>query len=295
MSTTTPPADWPQLLADAIAKPGIISEAYRRFWDYSTGNQLLALWQCLVRKLEPGPIHTFLGWKEIGRFVRKGERAVTLCMPVTVRNKRPELAQEVRTGGGAERIIESPTFTRFLYRAHWFVLSQTEGKEYVPMEAPAWEECQALTALGITRIPFHHLDGNAQGYAVDRQVAVSPVAFAPHRTLFHELAHVALGHTQELGRLDDDERTPRNLREVEAESVALICCESLGLGGLEFSRGYIQHWLRDEKIPERSCQRIFKVADEILKAGRSPMLPDQPREIRGRSADPPPFPVSLFH
>lgn len=54
--------------------------------------------------------------------------------------------------------------------------------------------------------------------------------FAPHRTLFHELAHVVLGHTAE-SQMTDDERTPRNLQEVEAEAVALICCESLGLSG----------------------------------------------------------------
>jgi len=67
--------------------------------------------------------------------------------------------------------------------------------------------------------------------------------------------------------LDDDEFTPRNLREVEAESVALICCESLGLPGSAESRGYIQHWLGNETIPDRSAQRIFKAADTIIKAG----------------------------
>src|SRR5205814_2350046 len=120
--------------------------------------------------------------------------------------------------------------------------------------------------LNIERITFDHLNGNAQGYAVDRKVAVSPIAFMPHRTLFHELAHVILGHTEELRRMDDDDQTPVNLREVEAECTALICCESLGLDGATFSRGYIQHWLKGETIPERSAQKIFKAADQLLKA-----------------------------
>jgi hypothetical protein len=68
--------------------------------------------------------------------------------------------------------------------------------------------------------------------------------------------------------MDDDERTPVNLREVEAECVALIVCESLNLPGVELCRGYIQHWLGTETIPERSAQRIFKAADQILRAGR---------------------------
>jgi hypothetical protein len=112
------------------------------------------------------------------------------------------------------------------------------------------------------------LDGNAQGYARERSVSISPIAFAPHRTLLHELAHIILGHTTESVMTDDDQ-TPRNIREVEAEGVALICCESLGLPGSEFSRGYLQHWLRDQAITDRSAQRIFKAADAILRAGRS--------------------------
>jgi hypothetical protein len=77
-----PEVDWAALLIDAVEKPGVIAEAYRQFWNYSVGNQLLALFQCFARKIEPGPIHTFLGWKECGRFVKKGEKAITLCMPV---------------------------------------------------------------------------------------------------------------------------------------------------------------------------------------------------------------------
>jgi hypothetical protein len=158
--------------------------------------------------------------------------------------------------------------TVFLYKPHWFVLSQTEGKPYEPQELPTWSEELALTSLVITRLPFTHMDGNAQGYARERSVSISPIAFAPHRTLFHELAHVVLGHTTE-AEMTDDDLTPRNIREVEAEGVALILCESLGLSGTEFSRGYLQHWLKNDTINDRSSQRIFKAADAILRAGRA--------------------------
>jgi hypothetical protein len=75
--------------------------------------------------------------------------------------------------------------------------------------------------------------------------------------------------------MDDDEHTPVDLREVEAERVAIICVESLNLPGGEFCRGYIQHWLKGQSIPERSAQRIFKAADMILKAG----LPAKPTDL----------------
>ncbi len=82
-----------------------------------------------------------------------------------------------------------------------------------------------------------------------------------------ELAHVLLGHTAG-GVQTDSELTPRNLRECEAEAVALLCCAALQLPGLEESRGYIQLWWgQGNAIPERSAQAVLKVADQILKAG----------------------------
>jgi hypothetical protein len=66
----------------------------------------------------------------------------------------------------------------------------------------------------------------------------------------------------------DTDATPCNLREVEAEAVALLLCESLELSGAEFARGYIQSWLKSDTIPEKSAQKIFGAADRILRAGR---------------------------
>ena len=64
-----------------------------------------------------------------------------------------------------------------------------------------------------------------------------------------------------------DEKVSRSLREVEAEGVALLCCEALDLDGAEYARGYLQHWLRTEEIPEQSAQRIITTAQRVLAAG----------------------------
>lgn len=157
---------------------------------------------------------------------------------------------------------------RFVYRPNWFVLSQTDGEAYPPLAIPTWEERQACHVLMIDREPFHHLNGNVQGYAQAKTYAVSPLAYLPHRTMFHEIAHLVLGHTEEsMGMSDSGEQTPKDIREVEAEAVSLICCQSLGLPGAEFSRGYLQHWLGSKKIEDRTAHRIFHAADRILKAG----------------------------
>jgi antirestriction protein ArdC len=243
-------------LRSAVTDPGILSSAYRQFHHYSIGNQLLAWSQCLARGLQPGPLATYSRWRELGRQVRKGEKALTLCMPVTVKRARQ-----------ADEADDPDVFVRFVYRSHWFVLAQTDGQELAPMPIPDWDSDRALAALQIDEVPFDATDGNILGFARDRSIAISPLNPLPHKTRFHELAHVLLGHTAESGHADS-EQTPRSLRECEAEAVAMLCCAALELPGVEFSRGYIQSWWGSgNAIPERSAQRILKAADQILKAG----------------------------
>jgi len=246
------------LLTDAVSKPGVISSAYSAFHNYSLGNQMHAYVQCIVRNIPIGPIATFPGWKEKGRCVRKGEKAISLCMPVTVKGKR-----ENRETGAEEEFA----FSRFVFRNNWFVLSQTDGADYAAeVKTPAWNADKALAGLEVTQGTFDHPDGNCQGYASGRMIAINPVAEFPHKTRFHELAHIVLGHTAE-NVMSDSEHTPRDIREVEAESTAYILISLLNLPGQHESRGYIQHWLKGAEIPERSAQRIFSAADKILKAG----------------------------
>jgi antirestriction protein ArdC len=79
-----------ELLGSAVTDPGTLSATYRQFHSYSFGNQLLAWSQCLARGLQPGPMATYPRWRELGRQVRKGEKAITLCQPVTVKRKPAE-------------------------------------------------------------------------------------------------------------------------------------------------------------------------------------------------------------
>src|SRR3954451_24401568 len=66
---------WEKLLLSAVQDPGILHAAYRRFWNYSLGNQLWALFQCQAREIQPGPLASFRRWKELGRSV-EGARPV---------------------------------------------------------------------------------------------------------------------------------------------------------------------------------------------------------------------------
>lgn len=253
--------DFNELLNKALTEPGLISRAYSRFHRFSLSNQLLAAIQLEERGIPLAPIATFAHWQELGRTVMKGEKALALFMPLTVKAKKTEVEAEETDAG--------KTFTRFAFKRHWFSLDQTEGEIYAePLVIPAWDAGQALKRLNIEEKRFQMINGNVQGYALSRSIAVNPLAALPHKTRFHELAHVVLGHTEQTGCWDTASLS-RHIEEAEAEGTAFVLCSLLGLPGLAESRGYIQSWLDGETLPEKSARRIFSAAQSILAAGKA--------------------------
>lgn len=267
MTNTQEHATWGELLYSAVHTPEKLLAAYTAFHNYSFGNALLALEQCISRKIEPGPLNSYKGWLAIKRQVRKGQKGLCLCMPVAYKKRVTGKAALEATEGSEDSQEEMRQ--RFVFRNYWFVLAQTEGEAPYEQPIPGFNLDIALQSLNITRTTFDEINGNVQGFAHQREIAVSPIAELPLKTTLHEMGHVVLGHTSSK-TLVDLEHMYRSIREVEAESVALICCESLGLPGAEAARGYIQHWLQGEKeIPNQSAARIFSAAQTILKAGSS--------------------------
>ncbi len=82
------------LLSDALTKPGKISAAYSAFHSYSFGNMMAAAAQLEARGIPLGPIASFMAWKDKGRSVKKGAKAMALCMPVTGKGKKENEAGE---------------------------------------------------------------------------------------------------------------------------------------------------------------------------------------------------------
>ena len=247
------------LLKKAVNEPGTVSKAYQAFHNYSLGNQIAAMFQCGQKGIDLGPINTFKKWGDMGRKVKKGEKAIFLCMPVTAKKK----TEDKETGEEKESC-----FTLFVWRPRWFVLSQTEGDEPTLETPPEWTYGKALAALEIHEVPFTMPDGNCQGYASKQEIAINPLGAHRLKTTFHELAHIVLGHCKE-NQMQDGDQTPRDLREAEAECVAMVLCEVLDLPGTDLSRDYIQGWYgTGHAIPEKSARKIFAAANKILKAGR---------------------------
>src|ERR1700745_107306 len=142
-----------QLLEETVTKPGTLMKAYSLFWNYSLGNQTLALVQATRRGIALGPVASFNRWKELGRYVKRGEKAIELCMPVTCKRT---IKEEGPDGNDVDTEI---AFKRFVFRRNWFMLSQTSGAEYVPPATPQWDRARALAALNVAEIPFEMLNG----------------------------------------------------------------------------------------------------------------------------------------
>src|SRR5689334_605085 len=156
---TRPEVNFRQLLEEAVTKPGTMMQAYSLFWNYSLGNQILAFMQAHRRGIPLGPIASFNRWKELGRHVKRGEKAIELCMPVTCKRT---VKEQNETGSESETEI---VFKRFAFRRNWFMLAQTDGAAYQAPAIPAWDRTRALATLNVEEIPFAMMNGNCQGYA----------------------------------------------------------------------------------------------------------------------------------
>lgn len=108
------PITWTALLNEAVTKPGYIHEAYTRFHSYSAVNQLWALLQCVQGSITPGPIATVPKWNQLGRRVKKGEHALTLCMPLSRKTTKPVTADD-----GSEQ-QEETAYTYYLWRSRCY-------------------------------------------------------------------------------------------------------------------------------------------------------------------------------
>jgi hypothetical protein len=130
-------------------------------------------------------------------------------------------------------------------------------------DAPAglWDGIAALiTARGYT---VERADcGSAYGETIwsERRVLVRPDVDPAQaaKTLTHELAHILCDH--ELRRAD----TLRQVREVEAESVACIVTAVCGLDTLAYSVPYVAGWVDDRDTARASAHRVLTLADAIL-------------------------------
>lgn len=265
ISKTESSVDWTGLLIEAVNVPGLIHDAYSAFRNFSLGNQLLAAQQMRSRGIQITPLATFKQWLDRGRAVKKGEKAISLYRPVSA-SKPKEPKEEDENKDRASSMF-------FVLKPHWFALSQTDGDPFEPEPfSGEWNHQAALSKLGIQLVPFDSINGGTMGWARPsyKEVSVSDLSPFPQKTLIHEIAHCLLHADGEVVEFVDGSDLSKNLKEVEAESVAYLVLSALGLKGGEFARGYIQAYLSasgHDEIPSANARRIMSCANKIIEAG----------------------------
>lgn len=246
-----------ELLNQAISEQGTISKCYSLFHNYSIQNQILAMYQMKLRGMNITPINSMAGWNRLGRRIKKGSTAISLWMPIG------GYKVKVKDENGNE--VEKYIGTRFAFKNNWFSLEQTQGDEFKQEDIKVqFNFDKVYSHYNIKLVKFEMLNGNVQGYAntIKKELAINPLAEHPEMTILHEIAHIALKHNE--GNIE------KHTKEVEAESVAYIVGSIIGVSENELSnsRGYIQNWLSNNKLTDKTTNRIFKVANDIIKYGK---------------------------
>jgi len=77
-------------------------------------------------------------------------------------------------------------------------------------------------------------------------------------TLVHEVAH------EKLHRTERRAETTRTIRETEAEAVAFVVCQAVGLDGADASSSYIQLWSGNKQTLTQSLHFVQQTASQIL-------------------------------
>jgi hypothetical protein len=261
--------DLVKVLLAALTVPGRMSNAFNRFHRYSFLNMLLVFMQ--TGRLEP--VANFKKWQSLGRKIISGKGSGLFIRHPKPVYKRDQAGNTVYGEDGKPVIA----FTMFELRPTVFQLSQTDGPELEFPPTPDWDLELALESLDIQRVPFRKADGNIEGYAYERKLALNPVTVSPFETAIHEIAHIVLGHTSK--DRSGDYAKHRGVMEFQAEAVALLVNRELDVDGYDeaASRAYIQSWLGgtasdyvdgNKLVDNDVVREIFSATDKILVAGR---------------------------
>ena len=228
--------------------------AMSRFHQYSFHNI------CLIASQRPNATRVagFQAWKSLGRFVRRGEKGIAILAPI-VRRRTDAAAED------EERAIVG------FRAAYVFDVAQTDGEPLPEINQANGDPGALLTQLrdaiqaaGIRLEYVADLDGAlgaSSGGTI--QVVQGLVPVTEFIVLAHEHAHELLHHA-------DDRPQSRDTRELEAEAVAFVVGQTLGLDVLDTARDYIHLYRGDREALAGSLERIQRTAVTILKAVSGP-------------------------
>ena len=225
-----------------------------KFHNYSLGNAILIGFQ----KPDATRVAGFHTWRKLGRYVKRNEKGVAIMAPLVYRKKIEQKSGDKET--------EDEMVTTFK-TVHVFDISQPDGRslsEFARVKGDPADYIEKLKAYvseqGI-KLEYSDVIGSAEGVSSGGMISLKKGLSAADEfsVLVHELAHEKL-HKDRHNMPKD-----KKVRETEAEAVAYVVSQGVGLDVNSASSDYIQLYNGDKKTLMESLDRIQRTASEILR------------------------------
>jgi hypothetical protein len=249
-----------------------------KFHDYSIGNLILIA----IQKPDATRVAGFNTWKDLGRWVKRGEKGISILAPVMP--PKPKLEEKPEEEEEVEEVELRPVYFKVVYV---FDITQTEGKPLPEFEVPvltgeANEELFARVmalakaqGLEVSFEPRPYQDPSLKGQYFGKSIWVRPEETRAQqlKTLLHEVAHY---YSEGVFRI------PRRDAETIAESAAFAVGAHFGFDSGVRSFPYVALWAQDKKVLEQNLATIRKVTITMIevleKIETSPQLLRRTRE-----------------
>ena len=242
--------------------------AMAQFHSYSFGNIL----QIARQKPDATRVAGIRAWNELGRYVKKGEKGIQILAPmIGYRRKKNDAEQESTQRIANQDAKPAPMLIGFR-AVYVFDISQTEGTDLPELEHSISGEVDGhrdrlidfLNQQNI-KLEFNEKIAPALGVSYGGKIALLPGQSKAEEftTLVHETAHELL-HKAERRTI-----TTQTVREMEAEAVAFIVGQAVGLELGTSSADYIQLYHGNAELLAESLEVIQRTSAVILDALRA--------------------------
>lgn len=269
-----------------------------KFTDYSARNTLLIN----LQRPDATLVAAYGKWKQLGRQVERGQTGIEILAPVAYKTnqvletERPavdEFGNQLYNPDGTEKMetVEKPMTGLAFKKVYVFDVSQTSGKELPDPVTELTGDIDsarkeavfaALKKVTGIDIEFKNIKGGAKGYysSTNNEIVIkSGMSDAQTlKTAFHEAAHNLL-HDPAKDIVTN--KSPRNEKEVQAESVAFMVAERFGIDTSEYSFPYIASWSDGKQLEQlkSALQEIQEAAKKISSEIESELLKLQKRNL----------------
>lgn len=248
-----------------------------QFHRYSLNNQLLIYMQ----KPEATQVAGFKKWKELGRSVNKGEKAIWIFAPMSRRVRKEDANGKPMLGAdGKPQFVQQligfkpvPVFDASSTDGDPLPLPPVVAVDRLSGEAPAGmheDLCAQVAEHGYRVIYEDSGDGprvpDGSTDPVAKTVRINTRYSPRHQglVLAHELAHIELGHTERTDEYHTGVGGERSTMEVEAQSVSYVVGRRYGLTDNN-SFSYIDGWAKGDKEKVRkTAEAVIKATDRII-------------------------------